>query len=172
MLPSAQVRWCTRKLKIEPFEAYVGDEQVWNYIGIRAEENRKAYISTKLNITAVYPFKEHGLVLSDIERILTESGIGLPDYYEWRTRSGCFFCFFQRTGEWIGLKERHSDYYEKAKAYEKENGGERYTWRQGESLVELEQPERLEQAKREHQQRLAEEKLRRPGRTLIDTKSG
>jgi 3'-phosphoadenosine 5'-phosphosulfate sulfotransferase (PAPS reductase)/FAD synthetase len=168
MLPSAQVRWCTRKLKIEPFETYVGNDPVWNYIGIRAEEARKAYISTKPTITAIYPFKEHGMVLSDIERILEESGIGLPDYYEWRTRSGCYFCFFQRTGEWIGLKERHPEQYEEAKAYERKNGGDAYTWRDRESLVDLEQPERMAQAKREHQQRLEDEKRRRPGRTLID----
>ncbi|NJN66150.1 MAG: phosphoadenosine phosphosulfate reductase family protein [Chloroflexaceae bacterium] len=168
MLPSKQVRWCTRKLKIEPFEAYVGNEPVWNYLGIRADENRKAYVSTKPTITAVYPFKEHGLVLSDIERILEESGMGLPDYYEWRTRSGCYFCFFQRTGEWIGLKEQHPHLYELAKDYEREKGGEHYTWRDRESLAELERPERMEQARREHQQRLEEEKRRRPGRTLIE----
>ncbi|NJP04386.1 MAG: phosphoadenosine phosphosulfate reductase family protein [Chloroflexaceae bacterium] len=168
MLPSAQVRWCTRKLKIEPFEAYVGHDPVWMYIGIRAEEERKAYISTKPNITAVYPFKEHGLVLSDIERLLAESGLGLPDYYEWRTRSGCYFCFFQRTGEWIGLKERHPEFYEQAKAYERDNGSENYHWRDTESLSELEQPERMEQARIAHQQRLEDEQRRRPGRTLIE----
>ena len=106
MLPSAQVRWCTRKLKIEPFEAFVGNDQIWSYIGIRADEDRSGYISTKPNITPVYPYKEHGLVLADVERILHESGIGLPSYYEWRQRSGCTFCYFQRAHEWVGLKER------------------------------------------------------------------
>jgi hypothetical protein len=170
MLPSAQVRWCTRKLKIEPFEAYVGDDQVWLYIGIRADEDREAYISrlVKPTIQSVYPFKEAGLVRQDIERILEASGLGLPDYYEWRTRSGCFFCFFQRTGEWVGLRERYPELYEEARKYETEHGGEHYTWRQGESLAELEHPERMEQAKREHQQRLEEEARRRPGRTLIE----
>ncbi len=168
VLPSAQARWCTRKLKIEPFETYVGDDQVWNYIGIRADERRNGYISTKPNITPVYPFKDYGLVLSDIERILAESGIGLPGYYEWRQRSGCYFCFFQRTGEWIGLKERHPDLFEKAKKYESERGGENFYWRQRESLAELERPERIEQIKREHALRLEEERRRRPGRPLIE----
>lgn len=168
VLPSAQARWCTRKLKIEPFEAYVGDDQVWNYIGIRADERRNGYISTKPNITPVYPFKDYGLVLSDIERILAESGIGLPGYYEWRQRSGCYFCFFQRTGEWIGLKERHPDLFEKAKKYESERGGENFYWRQRESLAELERPERIEQIKRDHALRLEEERRRRPGRPLIE----
>jgi 3'-phosphoadenosine 5'-phosphosulfate sulfotransferase (PAPS reductase)/FAD synthetase len=168
MLPSAQVRWCTRKLKIEPFEAYVGDDIVWSYIGIRADENRSGYVSSKPNINPVYPFVEHGLAIQDVERMLEESGVGLPSYYEWRQRSGCFFCFFQRTGEWAGLKQRHPDLYEQAKAYETERGGEHFYWRQRESLAELEQPERLEQIRRDHQIRLKTERQRRPDRPLID----
>jgi 3'-phosphoadenosine 5'-phosphosulfate sulfotransferase (PAPS reductase)/FAD synthetase len=168
MLPSAQVRWCTRKLKIEPFEEFVGEEMVWNYIGLRHDEDRCGYWPTKPNIIPIYPFREDRLVYSDIERILDQSGLGLPLYYEWRQRSGCFFCFFQRTGEWIGLKERHPELFEQAKAYESERGGELFTWRQGESLEELEQPVRFTLAKQEHLQRLEEEKKRRPGRSLID----
>ena len=93
-LPSPQTRWCTRKLKIEPFEKYVGDNPVYLYVGIRADEHREGYISTKPNITPIFPFKEDGVTKPDVFRILEDSGIGLPDYYEWRTRSGCFFCFF------------------------------------------------------------------------------
>lgn len=168
MLPSAQVRWCTRKLKIEPFEAYVGDDDVWSYIGIRADEGRNGYISTKPNIHPVYPFKECGLVLSDIERLLEESGLGLPAYYEWRQRSGCYFCFFQRSGEWVGLKERHPELFEEAKQYESERGGEHFYWRQRESLAELERPERIAQIKAQHQARLERERARRPDRPLIE----
>ena len=40
-LPSSRMRWCTRQLKIRPFERYVGDDEVINYIGIRADENRE-----------------------------------------------------------------------------------------------------------------------------------
>lgn len=168
MLPSSQVRWCTRKLKIEPFEAHVGNDEVWSYIGIRADEHRSGYISTKPNITPVYPFKEHGLVLADIERILTESGIGLPSYYEWRQRSGCYFCFYQRSGEWMGLKERHPKLFEKAKKFESERGGEQFYWRQRESLAELERPERMAEIKRGHMIRLEEERKRRPDQPLIN----
>ena len=168
MLPSARVRWCTRKLKIEPFETYVGDDVVWSYVGIRADEGRSGYTSTKPNIKPVFPFKEHGLNITDVERILADSGLGLPEYYSWRQRSGCFFCFFQRTGEWVGLKEKHPDLYEKSKEYEQERGGEQFFWRQNESLEELEQPERLGQIKREHIIRLEEERKRRPDRTLLD----
>jgi 3'-phosphoadenosine 5'-phosphosulfate sulfotransferase (PAPS reductase)/FAD synthetase len=168
MLPSARVRWCTRKLKIEPFEAYVGEDTVWSYVGIRADEARSGYISTKPNIHPVLPFKEFGLVLADIERLLEMSGLGLPSYYDWRQRSGCYFCFFMRSGEWVGLKERHPELFERAKAYETERGGEQFFWRPRESLAELEQPERVAQIKAQHTIRLETERARRPGRPLID----
>ncbi len=167
MLPSAQVRWCTRKLKIEPFETYVGNDQVWSYIGIRADEQRSGYETTKPNIKVVYPYKQHGLRIADVERLLEESGVGLPTYYEWRQRSGCYFCFFQRTGEWAGLKEQHPDLFQKAKAYETERGGEHFSWRQRETLAELEQPERIEQIRLGHIQRIADERARRPNQPLI-----
>ena len=47
MLPSARARWCTRTMKIKPFEEFVGDDPAISYIGIRADENREGYISTK-----------------------------------------------------------------------------------------------------------------------------
>jgi 3'-phosphoadenosine 5'-phosphosulfate sulfotransferase (PAPS reductase)/FAD synthetase len=168
MLPSARVRWCTRKLKIEPFEAYVGADTVWSYVGIRADEQRSGYVSTKPNIQPVFPFKEFGLTIADVERLLEASGLGLPSYYEWRQRSGCYFCFYQRGGEWIGLKERHPELFELAKAYETERGGEQFTWRQREPLAELERPERVAQISREHQIRLEQERRRRPDRPLIE----
>ncbi len=147
LLPSSKVRWCTRKLKIEPLEQYVGTDEVISYVAIRADENRSGYISTKPNITPVFPFKEAGIVKNDVFRILEESGLGVPQYYEWRSRSGCYFCFFQRRNEWIGLQDRHPDLFEKAKEYEKiDNETEqRFTWSQRESLSELEKPERREE---------------------------
>jgi 3'-phosphoadenosine 5'-phosphosulfate sulfotransferase (PAPS reductase)/FAD synthetase len=138
-LPSPNTRWCTRELKIEPFEAWIGSEPAITYIGIRADEARDGYRSTKPNITAAFPFKEAGLVLADIQRILVESGVGIPEYYKWRSRSGCYFCFFQRKNEWVGLAKHHPDLFERAKSYEKpaEDGVSSFTWSQGESLDQL-----------------------------------
>ena len=138
-LPSAQMRWCTKTLKLKPFERYCGDDTVYSYVGIRADENREGYISHKPNIVPMFPFKEDGIVKQDVFRILEESGLGLPDYYKWRTRSGCYFCFFQRKAEWIGLKNNHPDLFEKAQSYEKSTtpSGNRYTWQKGESLEEI-----------------------------------
>jgi hypothetical protein len=114
-LPSPQMRWCTTKMKIEPIENWVGNEEVVSYIAIRADEaSRKGYVSSKKNIHARFPFIEAGIDHDGVMRILDNAGVGLPEYYEWRTRSGCYFCFFQRKAEWIGLSERHPDLWEKA----------------------------------------------------------
>lgn len=148
-LPSARMRWCTKVLKIRPFERHIGDDAVKMYIGIRADENRGGYRPTKSNIIPVYPFVEAGFGLDDIHRILDESGIGFPDYYSWRSRSGCTFCFYQQRQEWVGLKEHHPEAFEEAKRYEKidPHTGTRYTWSERESLEELEQPERIAEIK-------------------------
>jgi hypothetical protein len=160
MIPSSHRRWCTKMLKLKPFEQYVGDEPVLNYIAIRADEDRVGYISHKPNITPVYPFKEAGLVRRDIIRILEDSGLGLPRYTEWgRTRSGCFFCFFQQKIEWVRLKEKYPAKFDEAKEYEytaNKGTGEPFYWCGDEPLVELEKPERVEEIKRkwaESQQR-------------------
>lgn len=171
-LPSPKVRWCTEYLKIKPFEKYVGDDLCYNYIGIRADEpHRKGYISTKPNIVPRYPFVEEGITKKDVRRILEEGGIGLPDYYEWRSRSGCYFCFFQQRIEWVGLLENHPDLYAQAMSYEREDveTGERYTWVSRESLQELMRPQRIEQVKREYeeqQERLA--RRHKPQQTLLE----
>src|SRR5579884_223218 len=150
LLPSNHRRWCTKMLKLKPFEAYVGDDQVVNYVGLRADEDREGYISHKPNIRAVYPFREDGLVRADILRILEESGLGLPPYMAWgRTRSGCFFCFYQQRIEWVRLKEHHPDLFDLAKQYEERASatGTKFLWSGREPLSELERPERMQEIK-------------------------
>ncbi len=138
MLPSPTVRWCTKQMKILPLEKFIGDDDAISYIGIRADEDRDGYISTKPNIEARFPFKEEGLVKKDIVRLLEDSGVGMPSYYKWRSRSGCFFCFFQRKIEWVKLADEHPDLFEKAVAYEEEHAdGRSFSWTQGETLREL-----------------------------------
>ena len=154
-LPSPQMRWCTKNMKIKPLEEWIGDALAISYVAIRADEaNRKGYISTKPNIETRFPFVEAGIDHDDVLQILSDAGIGLPAYYEWRTRSGCYFCFFQRKVEWIGLSERHPELFERAVAIEqkvlKDAGvsgdadfgaqamrDRQYTWSGGETLVEL-----------------------------------
>lgn len=169
-LPSPSARWCTRKLKLEPFENYVGDEPVTLYVGIRADENRSGYISTKPNITAVFPFKEDGITLNDVHAILENSGVGIPEYYKWRTRSGCYFCFFQRKSEWVGLKENHPELFELSKTYEKVE--QHYTWAQGESLTDLEHPLRMQQIREEEAKRRTRAQSRRKAKSLVEVFTG
>lgn len=133
-LPSAQQRWCTRMMKIKPFEAFVGDDLVVSYIGIRADENREGYISHKETIKAVFPFIEDGLVRSDVFQILDDS-VGIPEYYKWRSRSGCYFCFFQRQDEWLGLKRNHPELFEKARSYE-QRMRTKFDWKEGEIPIQ------------------------------------
>ncbi|ULR53865.1 phosphoadenosine phosphosulfate reductase family protein [Streptomyces deccanensis] len=176
-LPSPQMRWCTKNLKIKPLEEWVGDDKVISYVAIRADENRLGYVSTKPNIDAVFPFREDGIDKDGVMRILDEAGIGLPGYYEWRTRSGCYFCFFQRKHEWVGLKERHPDLYDKAVEYEDKvrfrhtaMKGRNYTWSQGESLPEL--IERKDEIEAKHQAALERAAKRvKPNRPLLEVLS-
>lgn len=161
-LPSPRARWCTRIMKIAPFERFVGTDRAYSYIGIRADENRSGYIgsgdagakpvvvSEQSNIMPVYPYRDDGIDIGEVERILDSAGLGLPEYYGWRSRSGCYFCFYQQVAEWQGLKERHPELYERAKTYEVMKKGRRYTWVDGRSLDDVEKmPRRAVRSKAE-----------------------
>lgn len=63
-----------------------------------------------------------------------------------RSRSGCYFCFFQQKIEWVWLYEQHPDKFAAAMEYEKEG----YTWIQDEPLSELIKPERIVKIKEEY----------------------
>ncbi len=168
-LPSARARWCTAEMKIRSYERYIGDDLIESYVGIRADEDREGYISNKDTIKPRYPFKEDGIDLAGVNRILEEAGIGMPKYYEWRSRSGCYFCFFQRRIEWIGLKERHPELFEKAKEYEKAGyAGDDvpFTWIKGMSLEDIEGKE--DEIKANHAKRMEREKARSKGKHLTD----
>ncbi|MCT1530202.1 phosphoadenosine phosphosulfate reductase family protein [Sphingobacterium daejeonense] len=268
-LPSSNARWCTKKLKLDPFENYVGTDPVVSYVGIRGDEEREGYISTKKNIQSIFPFRkniwsedvvskvlsnqnmdlietysktidfgkyqdkaieiirkkidssftqsqklnalldasvkgfnhlvfqflktteyplasestfplldnEDVLIRDDIFRILRESGVGVPAYYDKidfeingktgqyaRSRSGCYFCFYQQKIEWVWLYEQHPELYKKAMEYEKDG----YTWAQGESLEELIQPKRMAQIKEEYVKRMERKASKNKSPYLID----
>lgn len=164
-LPSPSSRWCTKQLKIAPLEKFIGDDHAISYVGIRADEHRDGYISTKPNIEARYPFKEEGLVKDDIVRMLDESGIGMPTYYSWRSRSGCSFCFFQRKYEWVMLAEKEPEKFAEAVKYEEVHAdGRRYLWAQDESLTDL--LGRREQIITDHEKTMARVRRSRPNQRL------
>lgn len=118
--------------------------------------------------------------IDDVYQILEESGVGVPAYYNEiefevdgkkgfynRSRSGCYFCFYQQKIEWIWLYEQHPDLYEKSMEFEKDG----YTWIQGESLSDLIKPERIRQIKLDAIKKQEQEKAQKEGQTsslLVD----
>ena len=183
-LPSPQMRWCTTHLKIKPLEKWIGGDEAVSYVAIRADEsNRKGYISTKPNIKTCFPFVEDDVDHAGVIRILEDAGINLPEYYKWRTRSGCYFCFFQRKAEWVGLADTHPELFERAVAIEQKtlkdagvsgdvsfasNGmqGRQYTWSGGETLQEL--LARRDEIMKRHAANLERAKKNRKNLPLVD----
>ncbi len=145
-LPSPQNRWCTKYLKLKPFESHVGDDNVVSYVGLRADEDRIGYISKKPNISTRYPLKEAGIDYAGVIQILEDSGLGLPTFMEWgRTNSGCTFCFFQTPYEWAKLHDHYPEYFEEAMEYETidpTNPNKQFTWMEGAPLSSLLDPKK------------------------------
>jgi 3'-phosphoadenosine 5'-phosphosulfate sulfotransferase (PAPS reductase)/FAD synthetase len=177
-LPSPRTRWCTRQLKLRPLEHWLKEDLeagvvVHSYVAIRADEpNREGYQATNGNMMVHFPLREAGIDRAGVIDILESAGVGEPEYYKWRTRSGCTFCFFQQKIEWVRLKREHPDAYEDAKGYEKTalEHGSPFTWSQGESLVDLEQPGRIEAVELEFEQRRARLLARRRANPLAGDK--
>lgn len=169
-LPSAQTRWCTRQLKLAPFEQWIkpmliAGDTVTSYVAIRAdEEYREGYTSKHERLKVRLPFREAGIDKKAVMDILESSGVGIPLYYDWRSRSGCTFCFFQQKIEWVRLKERHPKAFEEAKRYEKNalEHGSPFTWTQGEPLDELEKPARVIQIITDFERRKQRDLANRP----------
>lgn len=143
-LPSPQNRWCTKLLKLKPFEAHVGEDNVVSYVGLRADEDRIGYISKKPNIKTRYPLKEAGIDYAGVIQILEDSGLGLPTFMKWgRTNSGCTFCFFQTPFEWAKLLETYPEYFKEAMDYETIDANDpnkKFTWMEGAPLSSLLDP--------------------------------
>lgn len=153
-------------MKLRPFEQWLrpllnGERKIYSYVAIRGdEEYREGYASKDKNLVIKLPFKDAGIDKAGVLDILEGAGLGLPQYYSWRTRSGCTFCFYQQKIEWVRLMERHPEAFEEAKAYEKNavDHGSPFTWSEGESLDELAKPERIQQIKADHERRLARQR--------------
>jgi hypothetical protein len=109
--------------------------------------------------------------------MLEESGVGVPNYYKEiefehngetatysRSRSGCFFCFFQQKIEWVWLYEQHNDLFLKAMEYEKDG----YNWIQDEPLTDLIKPKRIDQIKTNYIKRYKKLKANNNSNKLSD----
>ena len=143
-LPSPQNRWCTKLLKLKPFETHVGSDNVVSYVGLRADEDRVGYISKKPNIKTRYPLREAQINYDGVIQILEDSGLGLPTFMKWgRTNSGCTFCFFQTPYEWVKLLQTYPKYFEEAMKYEThdpDDPNKQFTWIAEYSLKKLLDP--------------------------------
>ncbi len=96
-LPNNRMRWCTRKLKIEPCVAWVKRqaEPVTLYVGLRAdedEEERQGIYDSDVNTD--FPMRRWGWTIDDVLDCLYRDQVTVP----WRT--DCLFCYGQRLSQW------------------------------------------------------------------------
>lgn len=123
-LPNHHMRFCTRRLKIEPFIAFVTNvAPAVSYVGLRADEEGRQGInhggSLKVAGTSVeqcYPLRDAGWGISDVYAYLEQRGVIVPE------RTDCARCFYQTLGEWWRLWKIHPGIYADAEEQEKEYG--------------------------------------------------
>lgn len=152
-LPSIVNRWCTGDLKIRVYEKYIKSKYleknesaiIYTYVGIRSDELGRGISNSNKRIIVKYPFQEFCISRDDIFKILYDVGINLPDYYRWRKRSGCYFCFYQSPNDWLNLYENHPDLFFKAMEYEKFNDKQAkiYGWNVNMCLKDMILPENI-----------------------------
>lgn len=114
-IPNWRMRWCTRMLKIEPFQAYVlGHIPAVTYVGIRADEvgDREGVTNWGTGVEARFPFVEWGWNLGDVLDYLKAWKVEVP------ARTDCGLCFFQTLGEWHKLWIDHLDLYKQGEVLE------------------------------------------------------
>jgi 3'-phosphoadenosine 5'-phosphosulfate sulfotransferase (PAPS reductase)/FAD synthetase len=132
-LPGNASRWCTKHLKIRPFERFVGEKvngrfkrDATIYIGLRADESEREGNYGIAGVTYAYPLRDGGITREGVEGILRGTGLRLPDFYRWRSTGGCWMCPWQRTKDWKGLKDHHPKLFTQA-TYEETKASETST---------------------------------------------
>lgn len=119
-LPSTGSRYCTRLLKLAPFEPwlerYSGQEKVM-FVGIRSDEDFRIGFSVE-GTTTEMPLLDMFVTRQVVFEVLRQT-IGISRLYRRRTRSGCGNCFFQRRSELVGLYQEARPDFEMGQRYEK-----------------------------------------------------
>lgn len=122
-LPNHFMRWCTRKVKIEPFIQYAqAMAPAVCYVGIRADEingidpREGTDWSGVMGVKQNLPLVRWGWGLKKVVLFLSERGIEIP------TRTDCDICFFQRLIEWWELWKHHPELWKEGEALEKYTG--------------------------------------------------
>jgi 3'-phosphoadenosine 5'-phosphosulfate sulfotransferase (PAPS reductase)/FAD synthetase len=128
-LPNWRMRWCTRVLKIEPFQEYIAQHTPCVvYVGIRADEaDREGVDYGDALIQRTFPLVEWGWGLGDVKKFLADRGVSIPE------RTDCAICFFQTIYEWWKLWQQHPGEFDRAIAFEELTGhtlrsDQRDTW--------------------------------------------
>lgn len=106
MLPNFRARFCTRILKIEPYEKMLIEQArlgpIVSYVGLRADEPiREGGIYSHIDgVTTRFPLREWGYDDPQVLRELAERGIDVPP------RTDCALCYHQRIGVYYIRKRR------------------------------------------------------------------
>lgn len=133
-LPNWRMRWCTRRLKIEPTIAWLkANAPALMYVGLRADEEEREGIYGD-EVECRFPLREWGWGVDDVWRYLFERGVEIP------RRTDCARCYDQRLSEWRALWRDNPAIYAEAEAQESAigntfRGPNRDTWPA--SLAEL-----------------------------------
>lgn len=106
-LPNNKMRWCTRLLKIKPYQAWLSDKTpATSYVGLRADEDRIGVVYDECSgITQDYPMKRWGWTIETVTGYLRDRGIKIPK------RGDCAWCYDQRLGEWFALWRDHREIF-------------------------------------------------------------
>lgn len=142
-LPNSKARWCTRELKVAPviqhMKNHASVQKVINLAGIRFDESNRDGISFQYSMdngTAAFPFVDLGITRHMVFDILNRS-VGIPSTYIYRSRSGCYSCFFQRNQEIIGMLFNHPSHFAETESYEKLSSNDEQRWTTPETLSKL-----------------------------------
>lgn len=133
-LPNSQARWCTRQLKIAPLMEYLdqnpSEHGHISLAGIRYDESDREGIQFQYDMehaSAAFPFVDLKITKTMVFDILHKS-IGVPGTYQYRSRSGCYSCFFQRNQEYIGMLTHEPGAYAVTEAAEKLSADDDRRW--------------------------------------------
>ncbi len=96
-LPNFWMRWCTRKLKIEPYAAWLAQNAPCvSYVGLRADEAEREggdFLSVS-GVEMRFPLREWGWGEKEVWAYLADRGVTIP------IRTDCLVCFWQKLIEW------------------------------------------------------------------------
>ena len=107
MLPNWRARFCTRMLKIEPFQSWLlSHRPATVYVGLRAdEEEREGAIYDMPDVSVAFPLRDWEWAKADVWAFLDREGVSIP------RRTDCARCFFQTMSEWWQLWKYYPDIY-------------------------------------------------------------